>query len=69
MKTYTRPTIAQLLKKALPIVRKDECKGICKACGKINPNCEPDARNYTCSRCGQNEVFGAEEILLTYGGM
>ncbi len=38
--------------------------GFCLACGKAQQNCEPDAQHYTCTICGKNEVFGAEEILM-----
>jgi len=41
----------------------DENIGFCLDCGEENYNCEPDARNYTCEFCGENMVFGAEEIL------
>ncbi len=39
--------------------------GICLSCGEDRDGCEPDARNYECYECGQNTVFGAEEILLS----
>ena len=39
--------------------------GFCLACGKKVNGVEPDARNYTCQKCGKPEVFGAEEILLS----
>lgn len=45
----------------------DSYIGFCKACGrKAKQNCEPDARHYPCQfkTCGQNEVFGADELLL-----
>jgi len=42
----------------------DSYIGFCKACGKTANNCEPDARNYTCHKCGKPEVFGAEELLM-----
>ncbi|HUU88596.1 MAG TPA: hypothetical protein VMX17_12705 [Candidatus Glassbacteria bacterium] len=38
--------------------------GICKACGAHRDCCEPDARNYTCEDCGEDEVFGTEELLM-----
>lgn len=38
--------------------------GFCKACGHEQKGCEPDARNYTCDSCGENQVFGAEELLF-----
>lgn len=38
--------------------------GFCIACGAYHDGCEPDARNYPCEECGENKVFGAQEILL-----
>jgi len=38
--------------------------GFCLACGAERDGCEPDAREYPCDECGENEVFGAEECLL-----
>lgn len=41
--------------------------GFCLACGAETDGVEPDARNYECDVCGENKVFGAEEILI--GGL
>ena len=38
--------------------------GFCLACGADAEGVEPDARNYTCEECGEEEVHGAEEVLL-----
>lgn len=38
--------------------------GFCIKCGAEHYNIEPDARNYECEECGENQVFGAEEILM-----
>ena len=38
--------------------------GICIACGNEPFVGEPDARFYPCEECGENRVFGAEEIML-----
>ena len=37
--------------------------GFCLACGEEAYDCEPDARNYECEVCGENQVFGAEEVM------
>jgi hypothetical protein len=37
--------------------------GFCRACGEDAYDCEPDAQNYECECCGENQVFGAEEFL------
>lgn len=38
--------------------------GFCMSCGSEQDGCEPDARNYECEKCGENQVFGAEECLF-----
>jgi hypothetical protein len=38
--------------------------GFCVACGEEAEGVEPDARKYTCEVCGQDWVYGAEELLL-----
>ena len=49
------------------IERRDSCldnPGFCLSCGEEADSCEPDARNYKCESCGENKVFGAEEVLV-----
>lgn len=48
-------------------VQADDGTGFCLACGEQASGCEPDAHNYTCDSCGQNQVFGAEELLMMGG--
>ena len=38
--------------------------GICIACGAEADGCEPDAREYVCEDCGEEKVYGAEELLF-----
>jgi len=38
--------------------------GFCVRCGADAEGVEPDARNYACDTCGEDAVFGAEELLL-----
>lgn len=38
--------------------------GFCIACGADADGCEPDAREYECEECGENKVYGAEELLM-----
>jgi hypothetical protein len=38
--------------------------GFCNACGADADGCEPDAREYPCEICGENAVYGAQELLL-----
>ncbi len=42
----------------------DHMPGFCLACGAERDCCEPDARRYKCDACGNNLVYGAEEITL-----
>jgi len=39
--------------------------GVCMTCGYNQGGCEPDARNYTCECCGETEVFGVEELMVS----
>lgn len=47
-------------------VSADDCLGICIVCGEEAYGVEPDARNYKCESCGAREVYGAEEILISF---
>lgn len=38
--------------------------GFCLACGAEVEGVEPDAREYECEVCGEDAVYGAEEILI-----
>ena len=43
---------------------KENC-GYCISCGKISDTFhEPDAENYTCSHCDEDQSFGIEECLV-----
>lgn len=42
----------------------DEYAGWCIACGRKAYGIEPDAHEYECEHCGQNKVYGAEEMAL-----
>ena len=42
----------------------DEQCGLCIACGASTECCEPDAREYECSECGECTVYGAEELVV-----
>lgn len=39
--------------------------GFCLVCGNEAEGVEPDAENYTCESCGAEQVFGADELMLT----
>lgn len=38
--------------------------GYCIACGYEHDGVEPDARNYECEDCGEDAVYGAQELLM-----
>ena len=38
--------------------------GICVSCLNRQGPVEPDARDYRCDSCGENQVFGIEELLI-----
>jgi hypothetical protein len=42
----------------------DSSTGFCLSCGNEAYGVEPDAREYECMKCGQYDLFGAEEILI-----
>jgi hypothetical protein len=45
-------------------VESGESLGFCLACGAEAYGVEPDARKYLCEDCGEQRVFGAEELLM-----
>lgn len=38
--------------------------GFCVSCGADAYGVEPDTRQYPCDECGEEQVFGAEELLI-----
>ena len=56
-------TLARVIKAC----EEDSYLGFCTACGAEAFNVEPDARKYECESCGENKVYGAEELLFTLG--
>lgn len=40
--------------------------GFCLSCGCEHDGVEPDAREYDCEMCGEQAVYGAEELLLLF---
>ena len=40
--------------------------GFCRACGNEQEGCEPDACGYECESCGEDEVYGAAELLMEF---
>lgn len=52
------------LAEVMAAVQADDNLGFCLACGAQADGVEPDARNYECDTCGEEQVFGAEELLM-----
>jgi len=42
----------------------EDMEGFCVACGHQQSGVEPDARKYECEDCGEQAVYGAEEIVI-----
>jgi predicted RNA-binding Zn-ribbon protein involved in translation (DUF1610 family) len=55
------------LDEVLEAAENDTNTGFCIECGAEVSNVEPDARKYPCEECGENKVYGAEEIILMFG--
>ena len=49
-------------------IEDDQNSGFCISCGEESHGIEPDARKYECESCGAPCVYGAEEILIMFGG-
>ncbi len=43
---------------------REEYGGFCIHCGAYREEVEPDARGYTCDDCGEDAVYGAEELVI-----
>jgi len=59
----------KILEQAMAAMATDQYIGFCLFCGKEHRCVEPDARNYHCYNCDQYMVYGAEEIVIMYGGL
>ena len=55
-------------KRLMAAIKSGEYIGFCTACGAEHGECEPDARKYPCENCGEDKVYGAEELLLCGAG-
>ncbi len=50
--------------RVIKMMERDDNEGICLTCGADAQGVEPDARHVKCAACGDNAVYGAEEILI-----
>lgn len=60
MKIHTTITTDRLM----TAIEQEDYPGFCVHCGEETDGVEPDAREYECEHCGQNGVYGAEELLF-----
>lgn len=44
---------------------RDDHTGFCRACGFEQGGCEPDATDNECESCGERQVTGAEQLVIT----
>lgn len=58
----------KMVRQAARLVR-DDSMGLCISCGAEACQVEPDARKYKCQACGDASVYGAEEIIMQWGGL
>lgn len=52
-----------MTQEAFGSARSDD-EGRCLACEAEAFGVEPDARKYKCEECGENKVYGMEELLI-----
>ena len=64
MKAHPSITVARILDAVERHNTTLDDPGFCLACGADADGVEPDARNYSCEACGEQRVYGAEELLL-----
>ena len=64
MKLHESITLTRILEACDRYQTTLDNPGICVFCGEEQDGCEPDARKYKCENCGENGVYGAEELLM-----
>jgi hypothetical protein len=64
MKLHPSITAARVAKAVERRMTSLDNPGFCTACGEEADGCEPDARRYKCSYCGDHAVYGADELLI-----
>lgn len=48
----------------MELCEEDDYVGICTSCGYEQDCVEPDGREYKCEECGENKVFGSQELMI-----
>lgn len=68
MKNYSKlPRVAAVMRAIKEEHTSDRFVGFgwCLHCGTKVTGVEPDAHEYHCDKCGQDEVHGAEDIFIS----
>lgn len=52
------------LGRVMELCEEDDYVGICTSCGYEQDCVEPDGREYKCEECGENKVFGSQELMI-----
>lgn len=66
MKLHSTVTMHRVVKAVERRMTTLDNPGFCIKCGEEAHDCEPDAQNSQCDRCGENSVYGADELLLEF---
>ncbi len=64
VETYTNRKGVKRYRPVITSFADTEQGGICIACGTKRRDVEPDARGYTCEKCGEKKLYGTEELLM-----
>lgn len=64
LKRHPSITIERVLEAAEREMYTLDNPGFCLSCGMEQDGCEPDARRYECENCGEEQVYGAAELLM-----
>ena len=64
MKRHKSITLARVHRLAKQSMFGLESPGLCTSCGAEADQVEPDAEGYVCDACGEEAVYGAEQLLF-----
>lgn len=64
LKRHPSITVERVLEAAEREMYSLDNPGFCLSCGMEQDGCEPDARRYECEHCGEEQVYGAAELLM-----
>jgi hypothetical protein len=63
----TRRFLSDIIAEIIDEDGSDTLRGICFSCGTIHDRCEPDAEDYECENCGENNVQGMLNCAMEIG--